>query len=236
MKVIIKSLLDLFDYFTQKKILKEIKNQLKLERSITLIDVGAHKGEYISSIKKNFPIKKIYAFEPNSEIFNILKKKNFNDKISIYNFGISNEEKKILFNKNIESSSSSINDLNKNSKYFKKKFFLLNFFSLKNISKKIEIEVLRLDKFILSNSINIIDLLKIDTEGYEYQVLNSLDSQISRINLIHFEHHYDDMIIKKYKFTDIHNLLKKNNFEKVFKIKMKFRKSFEYIYKNTKFA
>ncbi len=44
------------------------------------------------------------------------------------------------------------------------------------------------------------------------------------------------MIIKKYKFTDIHNLLKKNNFEKVFKIKMKFRKSFEYIYKNTKFA
>ena len=42
------------------------------------------------------------------------------------------------------------------------------------------------------------------------------------------------MIIKKYKFTDIHNLLKKNNFKKVFKIKMKFRKSFEYIYKNTK--
>ena len=234
MKVIIKSLLDLFDYFTQKKILKEIKNQLKLEKPITLIDVGAHKGEYISSIKKNFLIKKIYAFEPNTEIFNILEKKNFNDKVSIYNFGISNEEKKILFNKNIESSSSSINDLNKNSKYFKKKFLLLNFFSLRNISKKIEIKVLRLDKFILSNNVNYIDLLKIDTEGYEYQVLNSLDSQISRIKLIHFEHHYDDMIIKKYKFTDIHNLLKKNNFKKVFKIKMKFRKSFEYIYKNTK--
>ena len=234
MKVIIKSLLDLFDYFTQKKILKEIKNQLKLEKPITLIDVGAHKGEYISSIKKNFLNKKIYAFEPNTEIFNILEKKNFNDKVSIYNFGISNEEKKILFNKNIESSSSSINDLNKNSKYFKKKFLLLNFFSLRNISKKIEIKVLRLDKFILSNNVNYIDLLKIDTEGYEYQVLNSLDSQISRIKLIHFEHHYDDMIIKKYKFTDIHNLLKKNNFKKVFKIKMKFRKSFEYIYKNTK--
>ena len=92
MKVIIKSLLDLFDYFTQKKILKEIKNQLKLEKPITLIDVGAHKGEYISSIKKNFLIKKIYAFEPNTEIFNILEKKNFNDKVSIYNFGISNEE------------------------------------------------------------------------------------------------------------------------------------------------
>ena len=140
MKVIIKSLLDLFDYFTQKKILKEIKNQLKLEKPITLIDVGAHKGEYISSIKKNFPIKKIYAFEPNSEIFNILEKKNFNDKISIYNFGISNEEKKILFNKNIESSSSSINDLNENSKYFKKKFFFLKNSNNQNLFKEIEVK------------------------------------------------------------------------------------------------
>ena len=37
------------------------------------------------------------------------------------------------------------------------------------------------------------------------------------------------MIDKKYKFRDINNLLKKNNFQKL-KIKMKFRKSFEYIY------
>ena len=40
------------------------------------------------------------------------------------------------------------------------------------------------------------------------------------------------MLIKKYNFSDIHNLLKKNNFEKIFKAKMPFRKTFEYIYKN----
>ena len=38
------------------------------------------------------------------------------------------------------------------------------------------------------------------------------------------------MIEKEYKFHDINNLLKKNNFIQLFKIKMKFRKSFEYIY------
>ena len=40
------------------------------------------------------------------------------------------------------------------------------------------------------------------------------------------------MIIKNYKFKDINNFLLKNHFKKIFKIRMKFRKSFEYIYKN----
>ena len=40
------------------------------------------------------------------------------------------------------------------------------------------------------------------------------------------------MINKKYKFSDINNLLIKKNFNKVYKLKMKFRKSFEYIYEN----
>ena len=38
------------------------------------------------------------------------------------------------------------------------------------------------------------------------------------------------MIKKNYKFSDINKLLRSNNFIQKFKIKMKFRKSFEYIY------
>ena len=45
-----------------------------------------------------------------------------------------------------------------------------------------------------------------------------------------FEHHYHDMILKKYKFSDIHSLLINNNFKQIFKSKMPFRKTFEYIY------
>ena len=43
---------------------------------------------------------------------------------------------------------------------------------------------------------------------------------------------YDDMLKKGYTFSDIHNFLKVNNFKMVFKSKMFFRKTFEYIYKN----
>ena len=38
------------------------------------------------------------------------------------------------------------------------------------------------------------------------------------------------MIIKDYTFSDIHKLLVGKKFECIFKIKMPFRKSFEYIY------
>ncbi len=46
-----------------------------------------------------------------------------------------------------------------------------------------------------------------------------------------FEHHYDNMIIKKLYFRDINNFLKMNNFNQIYKSKMPFRKTFEYIYK-----
>ena len=75
-----------------------------------------------------------------------------------------------------------------------------------------------------------IDFLKIDTEGYEMNVLLGLDNQFNKVSLIMFEHHYHNMIIKNYKFKDINELLKKNNFVQIYKYKMPFRKTFEYIY------
>ena len=72
-----------------------------------------------------------------------------------------------------------------------------------------------------------------DTEGFEFNILRGINgNDYEKIKYIYFEHHYDLMINKKYKFSDINNLLIKKNFNKVYKLKMKFRKSFEYIYEN----
>ena len=104
-----------------------------------------------------------------------------------------------------------------------------------NFFKKIPISIITLDHFIEKKSINNIDLLKIDTEGYELKVLKGLSSHFKKIKLVYFEHHYDDMIIKDYKFRHIHDLLKSYNFKMIKKTKMMFRKSFEYVYENQKF-
>ena len=42
------------------------------------------------------------------------------------------------------------------------------------------------------------------------------------------------MIIKNYKFGDIHKLLREKGFIMIKKSKMVFRKSFEYVYENQK--
>ena len=106
---------------------------------------------------------------------------------------------------------------------------------LKDVTKKSKIQVVRLDEFMNKHNIKKIDLLKIDTEGFEYNVIKSIGSRIYDIKLIHIEHHFDDMIIKNYTLSDIHAYLKNEGFIKFFKIKMKFRKSFEYLYRNKNF-
>ena len=228
----IRFLINIFDYFTQKKIFDVIHKELGSKLPV-FVDVGSHKGEYITQILKRFNIEKIYAFEPNPTIFKKLSKNVRNIRnIEIFDNGVGHLNEKKILHQNIESSSSSIYPLNINSKYYKKKFIILNFFNLKKISTPIEIDLIKLEDFLNNKRITQVDLLKIDTEGSEFNVLKGLNKNIEKVKLIHFEHHFDDMIIKNYKLTDIHEYLLNNNFEKIFKIKMKFRKSFEYIYKN----
>ena len=228
--------LKFFDFFHKKKIIKYLKS-LEVKNFENFFDIGAHKGESIDLFCDNFNIKNIYSFEASLKNYNLLKnrikklKKKFSrSNIQIFNLaaGDINQEKEL--NQLDESSSSTFVEINQKSKYFKKKSSFL--FKKSNYSQKINTHQIRLDKFIIDNNVKIIDFLKLDTEGYEFYVLNGLGKYILNTRYILFEHHYHNMLIKKYNFSDIHNLLKKNNFEKIFKAKMPFRKTFEYIYKN----
>ena len=79
--------------------------------------------------------------------------------------------------------------------------------------------MISLDSYFSEYNLNKIDLIKIDTEGFEYEVLQGLQKNMKNVNYILFEHHYDDMIKKNYKFKDIINLLKQNNFKLIIKPK-----------------
>ena len=120
-KVII-TLLNFLDYFQQKKIIKLIKN--KFSKPIIVFDVGAHYGETIKLFLDKINIQKIYSFEASPENFKVLKKnvsKFQSEKVEIHNYGIGDKISKNYINQTIETSSSTINELNKNSKYYEKK-------------------------------------------------------------------------------------------------------------------
>ncbi len=228
-------LINVFDLFTERKIFLKL-NQLLGKDIKQVIDVGAHQGEFIIKLGKLFYIKNAFSFEPNPEIFKILNN-NTNDLqnkniLKTFNLGLGEINKTEILNVNIESSSSSINKLNEESNYFIRKYRVLNFFKNKKITRPVQIKIEKLSNILNKYEVNQIDLLKIDTEGYELSVLKGVINNLKDIKVIYFEHHFDDMIIKKYKLSDIHSLLIENNFKKYFKIKMRFRKSFEYIYYN----
>lgn len=229
-------ILAIFDFYYQKKLFSFLKNR-GYRNFNYIFDIGAHHGESIKLFLNNFKIKNIYSFEASNENFKILQKntkklqKKFdNVNILIENFAVGDEEKIVKMKQMNESSSSTINSYNVKSKYFKKKSLFLFSSKNKNFFSEIDVKQVSLSNYMTEKNINEIDFIKIDTEGYEYYVLKGLQNQFKKIKLILFEHHYDNMLIKDYKFKDIHNFLIKYKFKQIYKYKMAFRKTFEYVY------
>ena len=136
--------------------------------------------------------------------------------MKIFNIAIGDNNGFVNFKKHYDSESSTVVEINQNSNYYKKKNFYLNFFNFnKSIFPEEKIKICRLDNIIDSNEFKSIDLLKIDTEGYDFHVIKGLGKLIKKVKYIYFEHHFHDMLKKDYKFTDVDNFLKNNNFKRI---------------------
>ena len=159
-------------------------------------------------------------FEPQKEIFPFLKRKYSKfQNIQIFNnaVGDTNKLKRMYINKH--DLTSSLKKLDENNFYIKQKKKLFN--EKKNqslIIKNYLIKCITLSKVIKKYKFNRVDLIKIDTEGYEYEVLKGLGNSIFKINYILIEFH-NDKIYSDYDSFKIHAFLKKKNFKlkKIFK-------------------
>ena len=230
---LVTQLINLIDQGTKRKIVSYFKLKFN-EEYINLIDVGAHKGETINLFASNFNINSIFAFEPNPKVFKQLERNKFIKKIEnikLFNFGLGQrkEEKELkAFN---DSSSSTFSLINENTEYYKRKKRYLGIFSKDIYSQNYLVNLYPLSDLIKKYNISKIDVLKIDTEGFELNVLKGLnDNELNIIRFVYFEHHYDLMLNKGYTFSDINLFLNKKNFKLKYKVKMNFRKTFEYIY------
>ena len=142
---------------------KFLTNFCKTKPSLC-IDIGANIGEYSKFILCNSN-SKVIAFEPVPKSFKKLNsiKKEFPNRLFTHNIGIGDkiESKKIYYDSN------NLQWANFNSELKKIDY-------LKNNKKTIKCKISTLDKFLLKNkklSFKKIDLIKIDTEGYELEVL-----------------------------------------------------------------
>ena len=98
--------------------------------------------------------------------------------------------------------------------------------------KKEKVKVQSIDNIFRSKYLNKIDLLKIDTEGFVYEVLIGCKQSIKNIKLILVELHHSDLY-DRHDPEKIHNYLIQNNFKLLKSFKFPFLKWEDRLYLNS---
>ena len=185
-----------------------------------LVVIGAHSGIHNKQLIRSYKNQNILLVEPVPYNYEILEKEyEFDSNIFICKNGIIDTAKKDNFyfvKKNSISKlgkhwASGIGSFDKNHliNHKNKRFTIED-----NDVEKIEIEFITFDDLINKYSIKMIDKLKIDIEGAEFKVMNSIDYNKIKINQIFFEcKHFDGTFQEGEKLEEIKNKLISNGFK-----------------------
>jgi FkbM family methyltransferase len=169
-----------------------------------IFDVGANEGQTVHKMKKYFPIAYIHSFEPSNEIFKTLlhEIQKYNS-VEAWNFGLGAEAGNFNFHENTLSSMSSFLESTQE--------------TWGSIKKVKPVEVKKLDHFVDEIKVSQIDILKIDTQGFEYEVLKGGENLLKngRIKLIYLEVTMHSMYSELPPFSVILSLLEKNDYSVV---------------------
>ena len=204
--VLVEKIFSPLSSFHHRRIFKYLK-KLDIDK---IIDIGAHKGEFLENMLKIEKINSFYAFEPQKNIFRDLNEKfSKNEKITLFNFAMDKEiaYKKLKINK--LSMTSSLAEINEKSLYLKIKNFLT--FSKSNFEDEYEVQTNMVDK--IFENINLKKaLLKIDVEGFEMNVIKGSRIKLKEISFVLLENQFGNHY-KNNNFEDIIKFLVKQNFK-----------------------
>ena len=184
-----------------------------------LVVLGAHTGEYLKDLIKNYINSKILLVEPVPYNFELLEKeyKAF-ENIIICKKAILNCRKKDNFFYVKKDSipklgkhwASQIGSFDKNHilNHRNKRFKIQE-----EHIQQIDIEFITFEDLMMKYSINLIDKLQIDVEGAEYEIMKSIDYKKIRINNIIFEaKHFDGTFVEGKKLQEVKEILISNRY------------------------
>jgi len=179
----------------EKKFIQSITKDL-----MVCLDVGANVGKYTQLLLSETN-SEIISFEPLKEAFKELQKieNEYPNRLKVFNYAIGEENANLELNFSDEKSEKATfsNDIDK-----------LSFFDHEK-NKKVMTDVVTLDSFFLENSSLInkkdIDLIKIDTEGFELEVIkgakNTIENKRPKYIQLEFNWHQLFKNHSMYKFS-----------------------------------
>jgi FkbM family methyltransferase len=171
----------------EEKFFIDIKDKINV-----IFDVGCRQdSEYI-----NFN-GEVHYFDPiNDFIENLKNQKNANKKSYFNNFGLGNENSEFYYYPKYESFYDRINSC-----------------GISDDSNKILLHIQKGKDYVISKNIEAIDFLKIDTEGFELNVLTGFDDYLENVKIIQFEYG-GTFLDNNTKLLDVINYLENKGFYK----------------------
>jgi FkbM family methyltransferase len=160
-----------------------------------IFDLGSNIGLSIYYFKHLYPDSVINAFEPDPDIWAVLKRnieRNKWDSVTLHNFALNANEGYAEFNKNLQKT-------------------LAGSLTTRRIGKEktipIQVRCKRLSEYLTEP----VDYLKIDVEGVEELVLGDIQNHLSKVDRIFCEYHQGENLPAD-RFLRIISLLEENRF------------------------
>jgi FkbM family methyltransferase len=141
---------------------QHIKNNIQV-----IFDVGCRYDSHFTTFNGS-----VHYFEPVSEFLNRLQSQPNNNTPAYFNaFGLGHENAQLDYYPKYQSFYDRVTSCKKSDK-----------------SNKQVLSIRKAKDYILEHNIESIDFLKIDTEGFEFNVLKGFEEQLSKVKIIQFEY------------------------------------------------
>lgn len=178
---------------------------MRLPRGAVVFDVGANVGQFAESLIAHQPLAKLHVFEPIPEAFNVLRNKLSElGGIRFNNLGSVNGRHELVVRKFDEASS-----FLKLGKRLRDGVYGFDF----SADRTIEVEVLRLAEYVCEQGVPVINLLKLDVQGYELEVLRGSEEVLSRIDWVYTEAQFQELYVGGPTFSDTFTFLNSRGFD-----------------------
>lgn len=142
-------------------VFSDIERTYGLRNFRQVMDVGANVGQSAALYCEKFPEAQIHSFEPVQSTFKQLQEKSqsLGNRVSCHHKAVGDENGEVMIN---VGDNSEINSIKYN-----------------HSSQKERVEAITVDSFIETQPLDFVDFLKIDTEGFEIEVLNGCNQSLA---------------------------------------------------------
>lgn len=173
---------------------------------LVIFDIGSDTGQSVERFRKIFPNSIIHCFEPSFESFKILKNSNYSNVI-LNNTGLSYKEHSAIFYEFINN-----NEISSFNKISNKSQFPPNLDTTNLI--KSDKKMTSIDLYVEKTNLTNIDICKIDTQGFEVNVLKGATKTIKKniIKFIEVEISASNLYENDFNFEIIFKILHENSF------------------------